>query len=181
MKNFLAALFAIAAAMPAFAGEAPKTAPAAYEPMTPFTRYDGKAMRGEWTDDKGEKLVDIVKWKMILGGRALESVHRLENSTYGGKTIFFWDEGAKKYVFHYFTTAGFHTLGEAEFIDGALVSEEKVEGDSNVASVRSKVTFGTDETIVDVVYVDKDGTERPGGHRIYKPVADPGPLFPERE
>ena len=152
-----------------------------YEPMAVFAPVVGKTFRGEWTDPDGTKFVDIAKYEMILNGRVLQSTHRLESKDYGGRTIFFFDEGAKKYVFHYFTTAGFHTTGVSQFVDGGLVTEEKVEGHDTIGSVRSKATFKPDEILVDVVYVGKDGSETPGGSRIYKPIADPGRLFPDTE
>lgn len=152
-----------------------------YAPMSMFAPFSGKTFRGEWTDDNGEHLVDVAKYELILNGRALQSTHRLEGKDYGGRTIFFYDEGAKNYVFHYFTTAGFHTTGISEFIDGSLVTDEKVEGHETVGSVHSKVTFGTGEILIDVVYVGKDGSETPGGRRIYKEISDPGRLFADTE
>lgn len=164
------------------AGTVAKTSVAgAYEPMAPFAPFSGKTFRGEWTDENGETFVDISKWELILNGRALQSTHRLEGKDYGGRTIFFYDEGSKTYVFHYFTTAGFHTTGASQFIDGGLVTEERVEGAIDVAAVRSKVTFGEGALEIDVIYVGKDGSEKPGGHRIYKEIADPGRLFPDTE
>lgn len=153
----------------------------AYQPMAMFAPFSGKTFRGEWTDDNGEKLVDIAKYEMILNGRALQSTHRLQGKDYGGRTIFFYDEGAKNYVFHYFTTAGFHTTGTSDFIDGGLVTVENVEGHDTVGSVRSKVIFGADAIEIDVVYVGKDGSETPGGHRVYKEIADPGRLFADTQ
>lgn len=153
------------------------SAAGAYAPMAFFAPFSGKTFRGEWKGEDGKTYVDIAKYEMILNGRALQSTHRLQDVDYGGRTIFFYDEGAKKYVFHYFTTAGFHTSGSADFIDDGLVTEEKVEGASDVAFVRSKSTFGEDAIEIDVVYVGKDGSETPGGHRIYKEIADPGPLY----
>ncbi|MFZ5618101.1 MAG: hypothetical protein ACOZAA_12370 [Pseudomonadota bacterium] len=154
---------------------------ASYEPMAPFAPFSGKAFRGEWSDPDGTKNVDIATYDLILNGRALQSTHRLEGKDYGGRTIFFYDEGAKNYVFHYFTTAGFHTTGVSEFVDGGLITDEKVEGHETIGSVRSKVTFGADEILIDVVYVGKDGSETPGGSRVYRPIADPGRLFPDTE
>lgn len=154
---------------------------APYEPMAVFAPFSGKTFRGEWSDPDGTTTVDIAKYELILNGRALQSTHRIEGKDYGGRTIFFYDEGAKKYVFHYFTTAGFHTTGASEFIDGGLVADETVEGHEAVASVRSKATFGADEIRVDVVYVGKDGSETPGGSRVYKPINDPGRLFADTQ
>lgn len=189
VKRFiaLAALTLLAAATPASARKQPKdAAPAsvvaqAYAPMAMFAPFSGKTFRGEWTDEKGEHLVDISKYEIILNGRALQSTHRLQGKDYGGRTIFFYDESARNYVFHYFTTAGFHTTGTSEFVDGGLVVDEKVEGHATIGSVRSKVTFGEDEILIDVVYVGTDGSETPGGRRVYKEIADPGRLFPDTE
>ncbi|MEK7264798.1 MAG: hypothetical protein AAB227_01745 [Pseudomonadota bacterium] len=152
-----------------------------YEPMAKFAPFAGKSFRGEWTGDDGATLVDISKYELILNGRALQSTHRLQGKDYGGRTIFFYDEGSKTYIYHYFTTAGFHTTGTSNFIDGNLVSEEKVEGHDKIALVRSKATFGPDAILIDVVYVGKDGSETPGGHRVYKEISDPGRLFADTE
>ncbi len=177
-----AATFELAACSPpAAAVDAVETAVPAYQPMAAFAPFSGKTFRGEWADPDGTKVVDIAQYRLILNGRALQSTHRLEGKDYGGRTIFFYDEAAKNYVFHYFTTGGFHTTGAAVFNDGGLVIDEKVEGHEAITSVRSKVTFGDEKILVDVVYVGKDGSETPGGSRVYKPVADPGPLFPDTE
>lgn len=172
------------------AGTAETVAPAAttaeavapaYAPMAPFAPFSGKTFRGEWVDENGETLVDIAKYELILNGRALQATHRLEGKDYGGRTIFFYDEGAKNYVFHYFTTAGFHTTGVSTIVDGGLVTDEKVEGHETIGSVRSKVIFKPDEILIDVVYVGKDGSKTPGGGRVYRPIADRGRLFADTE
>lgn len=183
MKILSAALVAaMAVAGPAAAQtSAVKTAaPGVYAPMAVFAPLDGRAYRAEWADENGT-FVDVATYELILNGRALQSTHRLQGLDYGGRTIFFWDEGAKKYVYHYFTTGGFHALGAADFAGGKMTTEEKVEGHETIASVRSSSSISPDEIVVDVVYVGKDGTETPGGKRVYKPVADPGPLFPDTE
>ena len=183
MQNHLAAMAAACAIVGAAAAETPAVKPAGpgpYPQMQVFAPLDGRAFRAEWKDEKGA-YVDIATYDLILNGRALQSTHRLQGLDYGGRTIFFWDEGAKKYVFHYFTTGGFHTLGAADIVDGKMTTEEKVEGHETVASVKASTTFSPDEIVVEVVYVGKDGTETPGGKRVYKPVADPGPLFPDTE
>ncbi|MDZ7629026.1 MAG: hypothetical protein U5J99_11570 [Parvularculaceae bacterium] len=156
------------------------TSSSAYEPMQIFAPFDGRAYRAEWSDENGE-FVDVATYDLILNGRALQSTHRLQGLDYGGRTIFFWDEAAKKYVYHYFTTGGFHTLGSAMFLDGKLTTEEKVEGHATIASVKSSSSFQPDEIVVEVIYVGKDGSETSGGTRVYKPVADPGRLFPDTE
>jgi hypothetical protein len=168
MKKIIAAVLAFIAA-PAFAED--------YAPMAVFAPYDGKTLRGEWSDPDGTKVVDHAHWTMILGGRAMESVHRIEGSTYGGKTIIFYDEGAKKHVFHYFTTAGFHTVGEMAIDGETMTTVEKVEGHATIASVKSVTTIKPEVMIVDVVYIGKDGSQTNAGRRTYKPVDAPAPKF----
>ena len=156
----------------------PAAAAEPYAPMAAFAPLAGKSFRGEWSGPDGKTVVDIATWELILGGRALQSTHRIEGSSYGGRSIFFFDEGAKTYVYHYFTTAGFHTTGEASLADGVLVASEEVRGHPTIARVTSRSTLAPDELRVDVVYVGKDGTQTPSPSRVYKPIADPGPLFP---
>jgi hypothetical protein len=164
-----AALLALASS-PSLAGET-------YAPMAVFAPLDGKAYRAEWIDEAGKKTVDVATYEMILGGRALQSTHRIEGSSYGGRTVFFYDEAAHAYVFHYFTTGGFHTAGSAELKDGVLTSSETVNGHAEIAAVRARSTFKPDEIRVDVIYVGKDGSETATPSRSYRPIADPGPLF----
>jgi hypothetical protein len=183
MRTLACALAGAFAVLGAAAAETPAVKPeisSAYEPMAVFAPFDGKAFRAEWTDENGA-VVDVAAYDMILNGHALQSTHRLQGVDYGGRTIFFWDEAAKNYVYHYFTTGGFHTHGSAAFVDGAMVTEEKVEGHDKIAAVRSKSVFKPEAITVDVVYVGKDGGETPAPRRVYKPVADPGRLFPDTE
>ncbi len=161
--------------LPASRAAALKVAP--YGPMAYFGRFDGMAFRAEWIED-GKKTVDVATYEMILGGRALQSTHRIQNSSYGGRTIFFYDEAAKAYVFHYFTTGGFHTAGAAELKDGVLTSVEDVKGHDTIASVRSRAAFFPSEIRVEVTYVGKDGAETQAAPRNYRAINDPGPLFP---
>lgn len=151
---------------------------AAYEPMAPFAKLAGKSWRGEGTGPDGKPVIDIARYEMILGGRAFQSTHKLENADYGGRTIIFYDEGAKKYVFHYFTTAGFHTTGELTLTDTGFISVEKVEGHAVYAEVRGEAVIGEKEMRVASQHVTHDGTVSEGGGFVYREIADPGPLFP---
>ena len=181
--KLIAAGAALMSALGTASAESPAAAPAestVYEPMAVFAPFDGKAYRAEWTDENGT-FVDVATYDVILNGRALQSTHRLQGIDYGGRTIFFWDEAAKKYVYHYFTTGGFHTHGSADIADGVMVTEEKVEGHASIASVKSNSSFRPEEIAVDVVYVGKDGKETPAPRRVYRPIADPGRLFPDTE
>lgn len=167
------------AASPKAAAAPKSSAPssAAYEPMAYFAALDGKTFSAQWKDKNGT-YTDVARYEMILGGRALQSTHRIKENGYGGRTIFFYDEGKKKYVYHYFTNAGFHTAGEATLHEGVLQSAEEVSGHPSIALVKAMSVFAPDKIEVRVVSVGKDGEEAPAPARLYKPVADPSPLFP---
>ncbi|MEM9168116.1 MAG: hypothetical protein AAGC56_00545 [Pseudomonadota bacterium] len=172
-----AALFAVAAAAGLF-DAAPARAEPAYAPMAPFAAMVGKTYRGEGTGPDGAPLVDIAKWEFILGGRAVQTTHRLEGGDYGGRTIMFFDEAAKTYVFHYFTTAGFHTIGEFDVTEDGFVGSEAVEGHPTYVSVYSKTTLDGDGTLrITSEYVDRKGERTPATSLTYRPIAPVGPLF----
>ena len=175
---------AIAAALLVAGGVVPQRAAAedsksaAYEPMAYFASLDGKTFSAQWKDAKGT-YTDVAKYELILGGRALQSTHRIRENGYGGRTIFFYDEGAKRYVYHYFTNAGFHTSGAADLKDGFIETVEIVNGHKTIAAVKSKSRFAADKLDINAIYVGKDGKETATPPRIYRPVVDPGDLFPK--
>ncbi|MEO0880133.1 MAG: hypothetical protein AAFY22_10525 [Pseudomonadota bacterium] len=160
-------------------GAAEKAATAAaYAPMAPFANLVGKTWRGEGAGPDGKPVVDIARWEFILGGRALQTTHRLENGTYGGRTIFFYDEAAKEYVHHYFTTAGFHTTGTAQVTERGFVATERVIGHPKYAVVNSEIIIedGVMRTLTS--HIDHDGKASPAVEGfVYREIADPGPLF----
>ncbi|MEZ5891965.1 MAG: hypothetical protein R3C58_02280 [Parvularculaceae bacterium] len=129
----------------------------AYEPMAFFADLAGTAWRGEGTGPDGKPIVDNAYYEMILGGRAFQSTHRIENGSYGGRTIFFYDEGAKKYLYHYFTTAGFHTMGEIIPTEHGFTSVEAVIGHPTIVEVRAEAVFGDDTITVTSQHVDNTG------------------------
>lgn len=149
--------FASASATVAGANAETRTASPAYAPMQIFAPLDGKVLRGEGAGPDGAPVVDFVRWDFILGGRAFQSTHKIEGHSYGGRTIYFYDEGAKKYIFHYFTTAGFHSTGEIMPADNGFIAVEKVIGQPQFAEVRSTFMVDGDVIRVTSVNVGKDG------------------------
>jgi len=148
-----------------------------YEPMAVFAKFAGKTMRGEWIGDDGNKVVDISTSKMILGGKAYQGTHKIEGSTYGGRTIIFYDEGAKEYIFHYFTTAGFHTIGKLEVNDEGYTGTETINGHPTIAEVSSTLKFDGDRQHVLVKYKNHDGEWSDAPPRVYEPYNGPKPFF----
>lgn len=175
MRKLFALFTMLMFAAPAFAHDH-----TGYAPMEPFTPFAGHTYRGEGTGPDGKKVVDIAKWEFILGGRALQSTHRLEDGSYGGRTIVFFDEAAKEYIFHYFTTAGFHTTGKAELTEKGFRAVEKVIGHPTYAEVRSEVFLEGENLRTTSQHVTVDGkvSDVEEGF-IYKPIDDEnvGPLF----
>jgi len=126
----------------------------AYEPMKAFAPYAGKTWRGTGKDAQGKDVVDVAHWEFILGGRALQTTHRIEGDTYGGRTIIFYDEGAKKHVYHYFTTGGYHTQGDI-VIDGEQIDAfEDVKGHPTITKVKGSFRIDGDKLVSESEYLD---------------------------
>lgn len=190
MKRILAGLTAVMAAgcggaePPASANAAPAVADTtssvsvAYAPMASFVRLAGTAWRGEGVGPNGQPITDIARYEMILGGRAFQSTHLLEGGDYGGRTIIFFDESAQSYIFHYFTTAGFHTIGEITPSDTGFTAVEQVIGHAEFSEVRSEAFYGEDVIRIVSSHVKKDGEVSPGDELVYRRIDDPGPLYP---
>ena len=182
-RNIIASLCALVAiSVSAHAAEEKRLKAASdYEPMAMFAPLAGKAFRGEGTGPDGKPLIDIAVWQYILGGRALQSTHRLEGGDYGGRTIFFYDEGAKEYVYHYFTTAGFHTTGKIDPTPNGFTAVEQVRGHPTVIEVQSEMIYGADDgvmtTRVVAHHVDKDGRVSLGDEIRYRQIDNPGILY----
>ncbi len=166
----------LASAKPRVAEQLAAPAPA-YAPMAPFAPVAGKSWRGVGKGPDGKPIVDIARYEMILGGRALQTTHRLEGGDYGGRTIIFFDEGAKKYVFHYFTTAGFHTIGEIIPTKTGFTSVEAVQNHHEIAEVRAEAVFGDGTIRVISSHVTHDGAVSDGDELFYREIKDPGVLF----
>ncbi|MFC2951021.1 hypothetical protein ACFOOP_03730 [Marinicaulis aureus] len=175
-SRIIAALVFVVASMTGAASAEEKMA-TAYEPMAPFMKFAGTAWRGEGTGPDGKPIVDIAVYDMILGGRAFQSTHRLEGGTYGGRTIIFYDEGAKEYIFHYFTTAGFHTVGEIVPTDTGFTAVEQVMNHPEYAQVRSEAIFGDATIRVNSSHVAHDGTVSDGDGLSYKQIPREGVLL----
>lgn len=115
-----------------------------YMPMKVFEPYAGKIWEGTGKDPAGEGVTDIARWEFIVGGRILQVTHSIGEGAYGGRTIYFYDEAEKKYLFHYFTTAGFHTLGEINVLKNGIESVEDVRGHETITKVKGLLQL-TDE------------------------------------
>jgi hypothetical protein len=113
------------------------------EPLRPLLDKTWKGVFKNSTPDK--PMVDVMRWERALNGKAVRVLHSVNDGAYGGETLFTWDEKKQTVTYHYFTTAGFMTVGTVSFKDGKLITHEMVSGNaSGVTEVR-----GTSELLPD--------------------------------
>ena len=136
------------------------------EPLRPLL---GKTCKGEFKNSKPDKpTVDIMRWERGLNGKAVRVLHSINDGAYGGETLFMWDEKKQAVTYHYFTTAGFMTVGTLSSKDGKLITHEVVSGSAGgVTEVR-----GTSELLPGGAFRVKtehlkDGKWEPGREVVY--------------
>jgi hypothetical protein len=141
------------------------------EPLRPLL---DKTWKGAFKNSKPEKpVVDVMRWERALNGKAVRVLHSVNDGSYGGETIFMWDEKKREVGYHYFTTAGFMTVGSMSFKDGKLTTHEVVTGSAGgVTEVRGTSELLPDGTLRVRTEHMKDGKWQPGREVTY--VQDPG-------
>jgi hypothetical protein len=107
--------------------------------LAPLRPLVGKTWRGELQPPGAAKpVVDVHRFELALNGRAVRSVHSVNDGEYGGETLFTWDDEQKAIVYTYFTTGGFYTTGSMKPDGDALEFHEQVHGSAGgVREVRS--------------------------------------------
>lgn len=119
---------------------APGVGRAAY---APFEHLIGKSWRGVGTGP--EAVEDIQRWDWAVGGHAVRVVHSVRGGAYAGETLIFRDRDSGAYIFHYFTSGGFHTTGVMRPTGpGAFEAEETVHGLDGFPPIRSTLVMGAD-------------------------------------
>ena len=148
-----------------FGADQPSLAPQ-LEPLRPLLE---KTWKGAFKRSTPEKpLVDVMRWERALNGKAVRVLHSVNDGAYGGETVFRWDEKKQEVTFHYFTTAGFMTVGSMSFKDGKMITHEVVaRGTDGVTEVR-----GASELLLDGAFRVttehlKDGKWQTGREVIY--------------
>ena len=97
--------------------------------LAPLQPLVGKTWRGELSPPGAARpMVDVQRFELALNGRAVRSVHSVNDGEYGGETLFVWDDEKKSVVYTYFTTGGFYTTGTMQPEAGALQFHELVRG-----------------------------------------------------
>lgn len=158
-------------------------APAAEpDPFADIAGIVGKTWRGEGTGPDGKPMVDLSRWEWALGGRAVRITHILADLSYGGETLVFWDKPQQSLIYHYFTTAGFHTQGKMRAEGpGRLVAEEDVAGHPTVTKVRSTMVL-KDGTLTNRAEFLAQDKWTPGHTISYRPASQANiPDFPKAQ
>ena len=142
------------------------------EPLRPLL---GKTFRSEFkAGESGTSVSDVLKWERALNGRAVRTLHSLNQGMYGGETLYVWDAQDQAVKYFYFTTAGFRTTGTIEFRDGKMHTHEVVVGSAgDIKEVKAVSEVKADGTfVVKVEHLTTKGKWVATPERLYKP--DPG-------
>jgi hypothetical protein len=143
----------------------------------PFEAMVGKTWRGQGTGpDKAE---DIQRWEWAIGGHAIRIVHSVNNGVYAGESLIFRDKDSGSYIFHYFTTAGFHTTGTIHLTGpAAFEMDEVVHGAKSIEALKSTGVLGADGIYRTRSKVEKDGKWVDVGGFDYREDATAVPVMP---
>ena len=144
----------------------PAGAARAESPLDVFKPLCGKTWQGEFTGPDGTRMTDVSRWELILGGKAVRTVHSLNDGVYGGESLMFWDTEKESLAFVYITTAGFRTEGTIVVEGDTFTSHEVVHGNADgITEVRATSRVKEDGTLEMVSEYLRDG-EWTAGHTV---------------
>lgn len=133
-----------------------------------FANYLG-TWQSNFTVAKGQPPVsDVSKWERALNGKAIRTLHSINQGEYGGESLIFFDKEKNSLVFYYFTTAGFYTQGRIEIInEKQFVAYEDVSGnEGGITKVKSTSDLQEGKLKVSTSYL-KNGQWTEPELRIY--------------
>jgi hypothetical protein len=132
--------------------------------LEPFRPFLGKTWRGVFANSTPEKpMVDVSRYERAMNGKAVRTLHSINDGEYGGETLIYWDAEKKSLAFFYLTTAGFRTEGTMTADAEGFASIEEVKGNaSGITKVKgvAKIT-GPGKMRVTAEYF-KEGAWVPG-------------------
>lgn len=139
-----------------------------------FAPMLGKTFRGEFANSTPDKpVIDIARWERAMNGKAIRTLHSINDGEYGGESIIMWDPERKAVAFWYFTTAGFHTTGTMTIEGNVWTSVEKVTGNANgITEVKAVQELKPDGTLYVRSEYLKDGKWEKGRETTYKESSD---------
>ena len=127
-----------------------------------------KPYLGTWQADfkvpeGAKKIQDVGRWERALNGKAIRTMHSINEGEYGGESMIFYDSKKKSLVFYYFTTAGFYTKGTITVLSPTqFVAYEEVTGSKEgVTKVKSTSDLKDDKFIVSTSYLKKGEWTKP--------------------
>jgi hypothetical protein len=137
------------------------------EPLRPLL---GKTWRGPFKSSRPDKpVVDIMTAERAMNGRAVRMLHSINEGSYGGETIYMWNEEKKVVTYHYFTTAGFMTTGTVRFENNKWQTHELVTGSANgTTEVKGLAEFHPDGSFVVKTEYLREGKWVPGRETTYQ-------------
>lgn len=145
--------------------------------FAPFTPLIGKTWRGQGVGPDGARVEDVARWEWAVGGHAVRVVHAVNGGVYGGETLI--AKEGDGYVFHYFTTGGFHTTGTMTVsAPGVLTIDETVHGASTIQRLRSRAEMGADGTYRVRSLTERDGAWVEAGGFDYRQDATARVVLP---
>ena len=108
--------------------------------------------------DGNPNVVDVAVWERALNGKAIRSLHSINDGMYGGEMIMTWDADLETLVFYYFTTANFYTKGTIEVVgDDSFIAYEDVNGSKDgITKVKSTSTIKDEVITVVTSYLKND-------------------------
>jgi hypothetical protein len=139
-----------------------------------FRPFLGKTWRGVLGDPAAKKpTIDIARYERALNGTAVKTLHSVNDGSYGGESIIFWDKKKESLVFYYFTTAGFHTTGTMSAEGRSFIAHEFVTGNENgITEVKSTATLGDDGKLRTASQYLRNGEWVPGHTAVYEEASD---------
>lgn len=160
-------LFLAALTTALFASADPPSLDSQLEPLRPLLE---KTWRGQFKASNSDSpVVDVMRWERALNGKAVRVLHSVNDGVYGGESLVTWDSKKEQVVFHYFTTAGFMTVGTMRFESGKVISHEIVQGSADgVTEVRATSELRPDGTIQLRSEYLKNGEWIPGREVTYR-------------
>lgn len=108
-------------------------------------------------------VTDVSKWERALNGKAVRTLHSINDGDYGGESLIFYDNAKQKIVFYYFTTAEFFTQGTIEIVnESTFIAYEDVTGNENgITKVKSTSKLLKDTMEVSTSYLKKGKWTKP--------------------
>lgn len=146
--------------------------------LEPLRRFMG-SWRGEFKNSTPEKpIIDTQFWERALNGKAIRVQHSINDGAYGGETFVTWDAEKKSVIYHYFSTAGFMTVGTMKIDGNKVISRESVKGAAGgTTEVESTFKLVDEKTLRTKATYLKDGKEEGGREVTYKRTEGVRPVF----